>query len=101
MKVVLKLALAFYNRIQGQRGKGGMKIKAFLSFFVFTYLLISLPAIFGIGYVIDWVPEATLLQKFNGYIFHGLLNNFILKTIIASIAGIAGNMVISKRRRTE
>lgn len=49
-----------------------MNIKIFLASFILIYLLLSLPAVFGIGYVIDWVPEATLGQKFNGYAIEGL-----------------------------
>lgn len=77
-----------------------MNLKAFLITFVFVYvLIISLPAILGIGYVIDWVPEATLFQKFKGYVIDGLLNNFLIKTVIACIAGIVVSLVITKRRR--
>jgi hypothetical protein len=43
-----------------------MNLKAFLIKFVIVYVSISLPEIFGIGTVIDWVPEATLFQKLKG-----------------------------------
>lgn len=75
-----------------------MNLKAFLITFVFVYVLISLPAILGIGYVIDWVTEATLFQKFKGYVMDGLLNSFLTKTVIACIVGIVVSLVISKRR---
>ena len=75
-----------------------MNLKAFLITFVFVYVLISLPEILGIGYVIDWVPEATVFQKFQGYVMDGLLNKFLIKTVIACIVGIVVSLVISKRR---
>ncbi len=74
-----------------------MNVKAFLITFVFVYVSISLPEILGIGYAIDWVPEAKLFQKFKGYVIDGLLNNFLIKTVIACIVGIVVNLVISKR----
>ncbi|WP_223701817.1 hypothetical protein [Sutcliffiella deserti] len=77
-----------------------MKIKTYLVVFLSVYVLLSLPAILGIGYVIDWVPEATLLQKFNGYLVEGLLNNYVIKIVVALlVAGVVG-LVISKRRQT-
>ncbi|PIC66674.1 hypothetical protein CSV71_14605 [Sporosarcina sp. P21c] len=75
-----------------------MNLKAFLLTFIFIYILISLPAIFGIGHVIDWVSEATVYQKFKGYVIDGLLNNFLIKTTIASVVGVVVIRVISKRR---
>jgi type III secretory pathway component EscS len=75
-----------------------MSLKAFMIGFVLVYLLISLPAILGIGYVIDWVPEATLFQKFKGYVVNGLLNNFLIKILIASIVGVIVSFVIARRR---
>ena len=76
-----------------------VNLKAFLITFVVVYVLISLPTIFGVGYVIDWVPEATIFQRFRGYVIDGLLNNFPEKAVIACIVGIVVGMVISKRRQ--
>lgn len=78
-----------------------MNLKTFLITFVFVYVSISLPAILGIGTVIDWVPEATLFQKFKGYVIDGLLNNFLIKTVIACIVGITVILIISKRRQSK
>jgi len=78
-----------------------MNLKAFLIIFVLVYVSISLPEIFGIGTVIDWVPEATLFQKLKGYVIEGLLNNFLGKTVIACIVGIVVSLVISKRRQSK
>jgi hypothetical protein len=76
-----------------------MSLKTFLITFVFVYVLTSLPATLGIGYVIDWVPEATLFQKFKGYVIDGLLNNFLIKTVIAFVVGIVLSLVISMWRQ--
>lgn len=78
-----------------------MNLKAFFITFVFVYISISLLAIVGIGYVIDWVPGATWYQKFKGYVIDGLINNFLIKTIIASIVGFVVSLVISKRRHSK
>lgn len=78
-----------------------MNLKTFLITFVFVYILISLPGILGIGYVIDWVSEATLFQKFKGYVVDGLLNNFLIKTVIAVTVGIVVSLVTSTRRQSK
>lgn len=75
-----------------------MKIKTFLLGFILIYLLLSLPAFFGIGYVIDWVPEATLVQKFNGYVTEGLGNHFLLKSLCATIISVVLNLLVSNRK---
>ncbi|WP_214769393.1 hypothetical protein [Exiguobacterium sp. s133] len=76
-----------------------MKIKTFLLSFIIVYLVLSLPALFGIGFVIDWVPEATLLQKINGYVLIGLTDNYLFKFVIAGLISIVLQLVISKRQR--
>lgn len=77
-----------------------MNLKVLLITFVVAYVLISLPALFGIGYVIDWVPEATLFQKVKEYFLDGLLMNFLIKLIIASVAAIVVHFVVSFRRKS-
>ena len=62
-----------------------MHLKKFVITFISVYVLISLPAILGIRYVIDWVPEATIFQKFNGYVVNGLAENSLIKIVIAFI----------------
>ena len=74
-----------------------MNFKIFLLSFILIYLLLSLPAFFGIGYVIDWVPEATLGQKFNGYVIEGLGNQFLLKSLCAVIASLVLSRLLFKR----
>ena len=64
-----------------------MGIKTFLLSFIVIYILISLPTMLGLGYVIDWVPEATELQKFKGYVIEGLTNNYLIKIVISIIVG--------------
>lgn len=75
-----------------------MNLKFFLITFVLAYILISLPAMLGIGSVIDWVPEVTWYQKFKGYVVDGLLNNFFMKIIIAITLGIVVSLIISRRQ---
>ncbi|WP_449403564.1 hypothetical protein [Exiguobacterium artemiae] len=75
-----------------------MNMKSFLVGFILSYLLLSLPAFFGITYVIDWVPEATLGQKFNGYVMEGLKNQFLLKSLCAVIASIVLSLLLSNRK---
>ena len=76
-----------------------MYLKVFLGCFVFVYTLISLPAILGIGNVIEWVPEATLFQKFKVYVVDGLGNNFIVKSVIASMVAVVVTLVMPKKRK--
>ncbi|WP_156291870.1 hypothetical protein [Oceanobacillus salinisoli] len=76
-----------------------MGLKNFLIISISIYVLISLPAILGIGYVIDWIPEATLFQKLKGYVIGGLLYKFLIKVIIAFIAGIIVSLILSLRRQ--
>ncbi|MCT4793818.1 MULTISPECIES: hypothetical protein [Exiguobacterium] len=75
-----------------------MNMKSFLLSFILIYLLLSFPAFFGINYVIDWVPEATLGQKFNGYVIEGLGNQFLLKSLCAAIASIVLSLLLSNRK---
>ncbi|WP_404469510.1 hypothetical protein [Sutcliffiella horikoshii] len=69
-------------------------------FFIITfivYIVLSLPGIFGVGYVIDWVPEATIFQKVKGYVREGLSTNFLLKLSITIIVGATTSLFRSKR----
>ena len=75
-----------------------MNIKKFSIGFIITYLLISLPAIFGIGYVIDWIPEATILQKTKGYVIYGLSKNMLIKIGLSVILSAILNIFISNRK---
>lgn len=65
-----------------------MNRKTFFLSFIITYTLISLPAMLGIGSIIDWVPEATFIQKFKGYIIEGFINNYLIKLIVSFESGI-------------
>lgn len=76
-----------------------MKIKMLMFIFLVVYLILSLPALFGIGLVIDWVPEATLLQKINGYVLIGLTDNYVFKCVMAGLISIVLQLVMSKRQR--
>ncbi|VWX38724.1 hypothetical protein [Exiguobacterium oxidotolerans] len=76
-----------------------MKIKMLILVFLIVYLALSLPALFGIGLVIDWVPEATVIQKFNGYVLVGLTDNYLFKCVMAGLISIVLQLVMSKRQR--
>ncbi|MEK4700030.1 hypothetical protein MKX47_10570 [Solibacillus sp. FSL R7-0668] len=75
-----------------------MKIKTFILGVIFVYLLISLPTMLGIGYVIDWVSEATLLQKFKEYVIKGLTNNDLIKILISIISSAILSLILFKRK---
>lgn len=64
---------------------------------IVIYLLISLPTMLGIGYVIDWMPEATELQKFKGYVMEGLTNNYVIKIVISIIIGAIFSFFLQNR----
>jgi len=63
------------------------RIKAFWMTVILVYFLLSLPIMLGIGYVVDWVPEATAFQKFNGYVIGGLAEKSFVKLIVSFILG--------------
>ena len=67
----------------------------FMIVFTFVYLLVSLPAMLGFGYVIDWIDEATIMQKFKANIVGGLAENFLVKVLISSVTGL---VALIKRR---
>lgn len=60
--------------------------KSFILVFVSVYLLVSLPAMLGIGYLIDWIPEAMLLQKLKGYVIDGFTHNYLFNIVFSAIA---------------
>ncbi|MFK3986387.1 MULTISPECIES: hypothetical protein [Exiguobacterium] len=60
-----------------------MNTKSFMLVFVSVYLLMSLPSMLGIGYVIDWIPEAALLQKLKGYVIDGFTHNSLFKIVFS------------------
>ena len=62
--------------------------------------MISLPVMLGFGYVIDWNPEATFLQKFNGYVIEGLTNNYLMKIGISLIVGVFLSLFLAKHKET-
>lgn len=69
--------------------------------FIIVYVVISLPAMLGIGYVIDWIPEASLSQKLKGYVIEGLTNGFHLKIAISAIASLVLIFLLSRRRANQ
>ena len=76
-----------------------MNIRTFLLSFIIVYILISLPAMLGSGTVIDWVSEATFLQKFKGYVIDGLVDNYLMKLIVSTIVGLIFSLVLPMKRK--
>jgi len=73
-------------------------IKTFILSFAVVYILISLPAMLGIGYVIDWVPGATFSQKIKGYVTEGLIDNYLIKIVISVVVSVIFSLLLSRRR---
>jgi len=78
-----------------------MNIKTFILGFIVSYIVISLPAMLGIGYVIDWVPGATFLQKIRGYVMEGLADHYLVKIVISGIIGVIFSLFSSRRQADE
>ena len=75
-----------------------MKIKTFLLGFISVYLLLSVPALLGIGSVIDWVLEATFVQKFTGIVIEGLTRHTLIKSVLATIISLSVSLLFFKYR---
>ncbi|QFT87596.1 hypothetical protein FIU87_02940 [Bacillus sp. THAF10] len=82
-----------------QRQSRSISTKLYLITFISVYILISLPAMFGFGFVIDWDPEATLYQKVKGYVTEGLFSYVLFKIVIANVVAILVSLGVSKRRQ--
>lgn len=65
-----------------------MSRKMFFINFLGIYLLLSIPFMFGVGSSITWVEEATILQKLNTSLFHGISMYFMPKLIFSFLAGL-------------
>ncbi|WP_214894189.1 hypothetical protein [Exiguobacterium sp. H66] len=78
-----------------------MNIKMLILVFLIVYLALSLPALFGIRLVIDWVPEATVVQKFNGYVLVGLTDNYLFKCVMAGLISVILNLLLPKRKTSK
>ena len=72
-----------------------VKIKALVTGFIVTYLLLSVPAMFGMGVVIDWIPEATFSQKVQGYMVEGFTNNYLVKIVVSIFASVLFSFFLS------
>ena len=76
-------------------------VRKFVTGFIVIYLLISLPAMLGIGYEIDWVSEATFPQKLKGYVIEGLANNYLIKITISIIGSIIFSLFLSRYKANQ
>lgn len=71
-----------------------MKIKTFL----LGFISVCVPALLGIGAVIDWVPEATFAQKFTGIVIDGLTRHALIKSVLATIISLSVSLLFFKYR---
>ena len=71
-------------------------VRKLVAGFIGIYLLISLPAMFGIGYEIDWVSEATFPQKLKGYVIEGIANNYLIKIAISILGSVIFSLFLSR-----
>ena len=78
-----------------------MDVRKLVAGFIVIYLFISLPAMFGIGYEIDWVSEATFPQKLKGYVIGGLANNYLIKITISIIGSIIFSLFLSRYKANQ
>ena len=78
-----------------------MNIKKFAFAFIVIYVMLSLPAMLGIGYVIDWIPEASVFQKIKGYAIEGLANNYLFKLVVSGIISVLIQSYFYKVRNIE
>lgn len=76
-----------------------MIIKMIIPSFIVIYIILSLPALFGFGYVIDWTPEATFSQKVKGYVTEGLAAHFYLKASVSIAISILLSIWLKNRKR--
>jgi hypothetical protein len=77
-----------------------MHWKSFIIFTIIAYIVLSLPSIFSVGYVIDWVPETTIFQKAKGYVVEGLIAYSLLKLPVATLVGLLASLHKSKRNKS-
>ncbi|MER2124796.1 MAG: hypothetical protein ABS936_12125 [Exiguobacterium indicum] len=75
-------------------------MKKLIGTIVTVYLLLSVPSLLGIGRVIDWVPEATILQIIHVTVVEGLTENFFLKCMISITISLFIRIFLMKRTYT-
>ena len=75
-------------------------MKKLIGTIVTVYLVLSVPSLLGIGRVIDWVPEATILQIIHVTVVEGLTENFFLKCMISITISFFIRIFLMKRTYT-
>lgn len=75
-------------------------MKKLIGTIVTVYLLLSVPSLLGIGRVIDWVPEATILQIIYVTVVEALTEDFFLKSTIAITISLFIRTFLIKRTYT-
>jgi hypothetical protein len=72
-------------------------LKRFSIVFILVYIVISLPNILGLGYVIDWVPKATVFQKVKGYLVEGFKYGYHVKLPVSAFFALVFILIGGKR----
>ncbi|GKV70214.1 hypothetical protein NCCP2716_27120 [Sporosarcina sp. NCCP-2716] len=71
-----------------------------LAIFAAAYLLMSIPAMLGVGQVIDWVPEATVFQKVSGTFVSALTDHVALKLTASAVLALLVSWRWKRRARS-
>jgi len=73
-------------------------MKKLIGTIVATYLVLSVPSLLGIGRVIDWIPDATLMQIIHVTVVEALSEDYIMKFLISISVGILIGIFLRKRK---
>ncbi|MCY1691394.1 hypothetical protein OVA29_12425 [Exiguobacterium sp. SL14] len=73
-------------------------MKKLIGTIVTVYILLSLPALLGIGRVIDWVPDATMMQIIHVTVVEALSEDYIMKFLISISVSILIAIFLRKRK---
>ena len=73
-------------------------MKKLIGTIVTVYIVLSLPALLGSGRVIDWVPDATLMQIIHVTVVEALSEDYIMKFLISISVSILIGIFLRKRK---
>ncbi|GEM_PF-3152385 len=71
-----------------------------LALFTAAYLLMSIPAMAGVGQVIDWVSEATVFKKVSGAFVSALTDHVALKLVLSVVLALLVSRRWKRRARS-
>jgi len=75
-------------------------MKKLIGTIVTVYLLLSVPSLLGIGRVIDWIPEATILRIIQVTVVEALTEDFFPKSMISITISLFIRTFLIKRTYT-